>query len=426
MTPYHPPAPPRQPDDQSPLATLDHMRRCPISALRDLTYRLKMARINFLTRSIWLVNDLPLVREILTDQRDRFPKGVVMDHVLGLLVNRSSFICNGDMWRRRRRMMEMAFGQAGLRRVFPLMRDAVGDMLDRLAARQGTGAIELEMAHVTADIVFRTVFSRPLTREEASSIYDAFRRFQREMFRYGKAAIIRMPRLFSYFTLRRAKTAAAEIRGRLDPLIKARMENADESYQDILATLLAVEDPETGTRFSYDELCEEIATLMLAGHETSSSTLAWSLYLLAKSPDIQERAHAEVVAVAGERPLEFSDMKRLSLVRNIFRETLRLYPPVPFMTRDLARPETLRGHGSNPAASSICRRGSCIAARRTGAILAASIPTVSNGPKPPRRNAAPICPSAWGRRVCLGAAFAMQESTLILAELVRRFRFSIR
>ena len=111
------------------------------------------------------------------------------------------------------------------------------------------------------------------------------------------AALMRVPKLFSLFTVRRARRAAGEIRGRLDPLIKARMNAVDvgepTAGEDILATLLAVEDPETGTRFSYEELCEEVATLMLAGHETSSSTLAWALYLLAKAPDIQERALAE-------------------------------------------------------------------------------------------------------------------------------------
>jgi cytochrome P450 len=153
------------------------------------------------------------------------------------------------------------------------------------------------------------------------------------MIRYGNAATIRLPKLFSFFTLKRARQAAGEIRSRLDSLIKARMDAAARgeagSEQDILATLLAVEDPETGTRFSYGELCEEIATLMLAGHETSSSTLAWSLYLLANAPDIQERARLEVSTVLGERPAEFRDIKRLSLIRNILREALRLYPPVP-------------------------------------------------------------------------------------------------
>jgi cytochrome P450 len=426
---YRPPAPPRQPDDQSALATLHHIRRCPVSALRQASYRMKMGRINLITRAVWIVNDLPLVREILTDQKDRFPKSVMMDHVLGLLVNHSSFISNGDVWRRRRRMMEMAFGQAGLKRVFPLMREAVQDMIDRFAleTRRGIVSVEFEMAHVTADIIFRTVFSRPLARDEANVIYDAFGRFQKEMFRYGKSATMRLPKLFSFLTLRRAKKAAGEIRGHLDPLIKARMEAAARgekgTEEDILATLLSVEDPVTATRFSYDELCEEVATLMLAGHETSSSTLAWALFLLAHAPDIQARAHDEVSSVLASRPAQFQDMKRLGLVRNIFREALRLYPPVPFMSRDIAAPEVMRGHTLATGTTIYLSPWILHRSEKNWSDPDNFDPDRFDRPETAESQRSAYIPFSMGPRVCLGAAFAMQESTLILAELIRRFRF---
>jgi cytochrome P450 len=426
---FQPPAPPRQPDDQSAFATLAHMRHCPVSALREQTYRMKMGRINFITRIVWLINDLPLVREILTDQTGRFPKSLIMDQVLGLLVNRSSFITNGKIWRRRRRMMEKAFGQAGLRRVFPLMRDAVADGIARLslAARDGIVPVDFEMAHVTADIIFRTVFSRPLTRAEATNIYDAFAQFQKEMIRYGNRATIRMPKVFSFFTLRRARLAARQIRGHLDPLIKARMEavtrGEPRGEQDILATLIAVEDPESRTRFSYEELCEEVATLMLAGHETSSSTLAWALYLLANAPDIQERAAAEVSSVAGGRLVEFQDIKRLGLVRNIFREALRLYPPVPFMARDIASPEVMRGHKLVSGSTVYLSPWILHRSEKNWENPASFDPDRFDRPETVEAQRSAYLPFSMGPRVCLGAAFAMQESTLILAELIRRFRF---
>jgi cytochrome P450 len=405
------------------------MRRCPISALRQSSYRMKMGRINFLIRAIWIINDLPLVREILTDQQGRFPKSVMMGHVLGLLVNHSSFISNGDVWKRRRRMMEKAFGQAGLKQVFPLMRNSVADMTARLghAAEGGIVPVEFEMAHVTADIIFRTVFSRPLTRAEAATIYEAFARFQKEMIRYGGWATLGLPKLFSFLTLKRARKAAGEIRGRLDPLIKARIEAGSrgepQAEQDILATLIAVEDPETKTRFSYEELCEEIATLMLAGHETSSSTLAWALYLLANAPDIQDRAYAEVSSVLGARSAEFQDMKLLGLTRNIFREALRLYPPVPFMARDLAKAEQMRGHDLKPGSTIYVAPWILHRSEKNWDDPNAFDPDRFDRPESAEAQRSAYLPFSAGPRVCLGAAFAMQESTLILAELIRNFRF---
>jgi cytochrome P450 len=423
---FRPPAPPRQPDDQSVLTTLNHLRRCPISALRHSNYRKRMTRLGFIARTVWLINDLPLVKEILGDQNDRFPKSVMMGQVLGPLVNRSSFVTNGDDWRRRRRMMELGFGQAGLRQVFPLMRDAVSDMTARVAAaaREKMVPVEFEMAHVTADIIFRTVFSEPLSSGDAFAIYEAFARFQKEMIRYGNAAMLGVPRFLLFPTVWRAKRAAAAIRGRLDPLIKARMAEASGGRADILTTLIAVEDPETRTRFSYDELCEEVATLMLAGHETSSSTLAWALYLISNAPDIQDRARAEVRAVLGERPPEFQDMKRLGLVRNIIRETLRLYPPVPFMTRDLACPQTMRGRELKPGTMLYLSPWILHRSEKNWKHPNDFDPDRFDREETAEAQRSAYLPFSMGPRVCLGAAFAMQESTLILAELIRRFRFS--
>jgi cytochrome P450 len=427
---FTPPAPPRQPDNQSPLVSIHHMYRCPVAALRHKHYRMKIVRLTFFTRLVWLVNDLPLVREILTDRTARFPKSGIMSHVLGLLVNQSSFITNGKHWERRRRMMDMAFGQSGLKRVFPLMRDAVDDMIVRLApmARQESVPVEFEMAQVTADIIFRTVFSQALSRQDATAIYDSFARFQKEMISYGNAATIGFPKFLSYFARQRASKSAAEIRLRLDPLIKARLAAAAEGDagkgRDILATLIAVEDPVTHTRFSYVELCEEVATLLLAGHETSSSTLAWVLYLLANAPDIQLRAQAEVAAALGDRPAEFSDMKNLNLVRNIFREALRLYPPVPFMARDLAAPQVMRGH-QLAAGTTIYLSPWIIHRSEKNWRKAGSFdPDRFNREESAEAQRSAYLPFSMGPRVCLGAAFAMQESTLILAELIRNFSFA--
>lgn len=387
---------------------------------------MQMGRVNLLTRTVWLINDTALVRRILGDQTGRYPKGVMMGHVLSILVGGSSFIANGENWKRRRRMMDVAFGQAGIRRVFPLMRTASDDMLARLrdAAKQGPVEVDVEMAHVTADIIFRTVFSRPLTRAEATRIYDAFQRFQNEMARYGQRAIMKLPRFFSAPLLRRAKQAAAEIRGTLDPLIRARLDHPGTEHDDILATMIATADPETGTHFSYEELCEEVATLMLAGHETSSSTLAWSLYLLSRTPDIQERAHDEARAVLAERPAGFADMKSLTLVRNIFREALRLYPPVPFMTRDMTQDEEMRGHRLRPGTIAYLSPWILHRSERHWRDPEGFDPDRFARDETLEAQRSAYLPFSMGPRVCLGAAFAMQEATLILAELLRHFRFA--
>lgn len=124
--------------------------------------------------------------------------------------------------------------------------------------------------------------------------------------------------------------AAREIRGLLHAMIKPRYEahlkGEAEEQEDILAAFMQAKDPNTGEPFNEEELVNQVAMLFLAGHETSASALTWASYLLAQSPDIQQRAYEQVVEVVGDRLPQQADMKSFSQVWNIFRETLRLFP----------------------------------------------------------------------------------------------------
>jgi cytochrome P450 len=288
-------------------------------------------------------------------------------------------------------------------------------------------AIDTEMTHVTADIIFRTIFSKPLSAEEARLIYDAFIRFQETAFSHGMTKTVGFPSLFTTFRQKKARSAAIEIRGVLDPLVKERYDSFHkgerQTHQDILQALISIKDPETGTHFDFRELCEQVAMLFLAGHETSASSLGWALWLLAMQPKIQERVHAETVKVLGRERPQFSHMKRLSLTRNVFSEALRLYPPVAFLPRTAACPVKLRdksiGIGSIISVSPwLIQRH-----RRYW-----NKPDVFDPDRFDRRESTDSLRQAYlpfskGPRVCLGAAFALQEATLILGNLCRSFRF---
>src|SRR5947207_3675739 len=214
------------------------------------------------------------------------------------------------------------------------MREAVEAHVVRFdAAAEGRPVdIDVEMTHVTADIIFRTIFSRPLEAHEARLIFAAFQRFQETAYTHGVSRYAGFPRVFSLLRYRRARKAAAEIRGVLDPLVRVRYDSfhrgEPQAREDILSALIAVKDPVDGSHFEYGELCEQVSMLFLAGHETSASALSWALYILSRQADIQERLYLEAVETFDGRQPRFSDMKRLNLARNVFRETLRLYPPV--------------------------------------------------------------------------------------------------
>jgi cytochrome P450 len=135
----------------------------------------------------------------------------------------------------------------------------------------------------------------------------------------------------------RSRRSAAAIRGLLGQLIRPRFDahraGKPSDTTDILQSFLDAKNEATGDGFGFDELLDQVAMLFLAGHETSASALTWAAYLMANAPDIQERMHQEVVMNLADRQPELLDMRYLELVRNVFRETLRLFPPVGFMAR---------------------------------------------------------------------------------------------
>ena len=112
-------------------------------------------------------------------------------------------------------------------------------------------------------------------------------------------------------------------------------------HQDILAALLAARDSETGDAFGADELVDHVSILFLAGHETSATALTWAC-LLGRDQDYQQQVYDEIQQVVGQDEVGFNHIAKLKSCLDLFRETLRLYPPVGFFMRQAVEQEQLR------------------------------------------------------------------------------------
>jgi cytochrome P450 len=426
MTEFVPPKPRSHPTKLSLVRRLMEARRCSISVLYDRSYDMRMGHVGTPLRDLYFPNQPELIEQILVKEWDRFPKSNLMNTMLELLLGESIFITNGALWRRQRRMIDPAFEAARIQDVFPLMRSAALDMGERLSAYPDGAEVpaDAEMMHVTADIIFRTIYSRPFRRDEAKTIFHAFTRFQELAYARGIWSMAGIPDWLSIGRIR-AGHHARVIRNLLASALDERLDAADgaERKKDILSSLLEARDPDTGQPFSRKELVDQIGIMFLAGHETSAAALGWALYLIAMRPDIQERMHHEAVAVFGDRLPEFRDIKHLRLTRDVFRETLRLYPPVSFIPRDATEKATMRD--KLVKAGSILFVSPWLLHRHRKFwshpddfdpdryLEAASKQSVRSA----------YIPFSAGPRVCLGAAFAMQEGVLLLAYLARHFRF---
>jgi cytochrome P450 len=385
------------------------------------------------TRSLYVVRAFDILREVLVRRAADFPKSMLMGSMLNQLLGNGVFVSNGKVWRRQRRMMDPAFAGARIREVFPMMRDAADAAVARLDQRlAGPKAdrpvmMDVETTHFTADIIFRTIFSQPIKRKQAEDIFRAFETFQNVGYAHGFLRILGFPTRVMPGALRGA-WAARRIRMHLKRPLDARLEairaGRPTPQGDILASLIAATDPETGTSFDRTELLDQIAVLFLAGHETSASTLAWAMYLLASCPHLQERAHEEAVRVFRDRPPEFADIKKLAFTRDVVRETLRLYPPVAFVARDSSQEEHF-GPKTIPPRSVMFIPLWLLHRHREHWVEADGFdPDRFSREESQEAIRCAYMPFSMGPRVCVGAAFAMQETVLYVAWLVRHFRFS--
>lgn len=381
-------------------------------------------------RIVYLARRPEAIRQVLVSDAARYPKAHLMDSMLRALTGYSIFVSNGEAWRRQRAIVDQAFENARVREVFGLMRDACDAMVARLAERTSGGAVidvDVETMHFAGDVIFRTLYSEPMSESDAREIFASFERFQRIAYAHGFLSLISVPTrlLPSHW---RGRRDAAIIRRALHRPIAMRLSRMARGEptpdNDILATLISAPDPVTGTRFDEKELLDQVAMLFLAGHETSAAALGWALYLIANRPDVQARMRAEADAALGLRAPEFSDMRHLPFIRDVFQETLRLYPPVAFLARDAAEPTKLCEQPIEAHAQTIVPTWLM---HRHGVYWSDANQFDPDRFADPATKSARACafmPFSMGPRVCSGTAFAMQEATLALAELLRRFEFS--
>ncbi len=401
-------------------------RRDILSAQPEKLYGAWMAEFRTPFFRSYLVNQPDLVREVLCARPGDFPKSDRVSEGLRPLLGNSVFVTNGAEWERQRRIIDPAFEGGRLREVFPAMLAAAESAVGRIGDKVDGGPVEIEaeMSHAAADVIFRALFSLPIEHETASQVFDAFRDYQRSQPLLNLAAFLPLPSWIPRPYRRRTRESAAKIRGLIGAMADARAADiqAGRAPDDLATKIMTTADPLTGKSFDPAEMVDQVAIFFLAGHETSASALAWALWLLADNPEAQARVAAEADGVFGGRQPVFGDISRLAFTRDVFREALRLYPPVPMMVRESRRSERFRDRDVPRGSQIVLSPWHLHRHSRLWECPDAFDPSrwhSTNG-KTCQREA--FIPFSAGTRVCTGAGFAMIEGVLLLAMIVRAYR----
>ncbi|MGD1884205.1 MAG: cytochrome P450 [Paracoccaceae bacterium] len=397
-------------------------RRDILSAQPARLYRAWMAAFRTPFFQSYLVNQPELVRLLLKERPEDFPKSSRIAEGLRPLLGNSVFLTNGDTWERQRRIIDPAFEGGRIRETFPAMRAAAQCAARRFEEKQEQ-LVEVEAiaSHAAADVIFRTLFSIPIEHDIARQVFEAFRQYQRSQPILNLGAFVPLPSWAPRLFRRDARSKARQIRSLIMTLTDQRQrELKTGSAPDDLATkIMTTPDPLTGQIFDLDEMVDQVAIFFLAGHETSASALAWALYLVAIYPEWQDRIAEEIERADGDH---FEMMSQLSVTRDVFREALRLYPPVPMMVRECQKPERFRNRDIQRKSQMVISPWHVHRHERLWHAPDAFDPDrwkTENGQKCLRDA---FIPFSAGPRVCPGAGFAMIEGPLLLAHLLRNTR----
>ena len=401
-------------------------RRSWLDGLYAKSYKMRAGRVKMPGFDLFVVNDPKEVRKIMVDNVKEFPKSDMLHELLKPLLGVSIFTTNGEVWKKQRELLRPSFEMTRISKVFDLMSNAAADMMERFRKYPNGSIVEVDehMTFVTADVIFRTIMSSKLDEIKGKEILHAFVTFQEETARTAIRKFFCLPDwLSNILGENKRMKAGAVIRKSLSDIIKPRYDSyQNDNYSDILASLLHTVDASSGERFSFEEILDQVSMLFLAGHETTASSLTWTLYCLSLDQQAQQKAYEEIISINKDGKFSISDIKEMKYLTNVFKEALRLYPPVGFFAR--------QSKGEAKIRDKVLQKGAGVVVAPWLIHRHDDFWEAPHEFRPDRHNEnipkEKYIPFGLGERVCIGQGFAMQEAIIILANILREFKLELK
>ena len=342
--------------------------------------------------------------------------------MLGPALGDGILTAEGVSWRWQRRAAAPLFRHQDLLRLVPEMAASAAGQIERWRAN-GThfiSHIERDMTDVTYDVITRTIFAGAGAAEGAHIKADSGAMLEVISWEIA-AALIRTPLWLWHPGRARLRRNSARLRALVGASVARRRREGGDS--GIIGRILAASDPETGAPMTDSQAVDNLLTFLLAGHESTAKALTWSLYLLARAPAWQERVRAEIRDVAGDAPITAELLDRLPVTTRVLKESLRLYPPAPMMTRMTGRAVELGGYAIGPGTLIILPVFAIHRHRKLWRDPDRYDPDRFLPENEAKYLRTQFMPFGFGPRTCIGMSFAMIEATVLLASFVRAARF---
>lgn len=334
----------------------------------------------------------------------------------GLLTN------EGDSWFRQRRLAQPIFHQKRIMGYGAVMVDYAEQMLATWQDGE-TRDVHTDMMRLTLNIVMKTIFSRDVSEEEAKDVAHALDVAMHWFESKRKQGFL----IWEWFPRPeniRYRNAIHQMDKTIYAIIDQRRTSGEEPG-DLLSMLMQARDEDDGSQMSDKQLRDEVATLILAGHETTANALSWTWMLLSQHPQVQARLVEELQQVLGGRSPSVADLPHLRYTNMVIKEALRLYPPVAIFGREATQEYYL---------------GACQIPHGCRILISQWVmhrnPRYFDDPEvfQPERWAGDLekqlprgvyFPFGDGPRICIGKGFALMEAVLLLATIAQKYQLSL-
>ncbi|MDY7090319.1 MAG: cytochrome P450 [Actinomycetota bacterium] len=330
------------PSRAAALRMLAVMSRDRLRMLSDAAARYgDVARLPVGHKTLYLFNHPDTAKHVLAENSGNYTKGIGLVHARRALGD-GLLTSEGELWRKQRKVIQPAFqsrriaAQAG-----PVAEEAM-KLVARLRTAVGGEPVDVvsELTGLTLGVLGRTLLDADLS--EFDDIGGAFAAVQDQAM-FELATLSAVPTWVPLAKQLRFRRARAHLDRIVQELV-ARRKAAATAGEDVLTRLIASAEREADPRVGRMRLRDELVTLLLAGHETTASTLSWTLHLTSDRPDVWERLHDEAVAALGDDLPTFADLEKLTYTSAVIEEAMRLYPPVWLLPRIAKEPDVIGGY----------------------------------------------------------------------------------
>jgi cytochrome P450 len=369
------------------------------------------------------VTDPAIIERILLKDADHFPKTRMDRRVLKPIVGEGLLTAEGDSWRWQRKLASPMFRHSELLGYLPVMAEAADERVRQWKARGPAfvSDVEKDMTETTFSVVARTILAG-INEADGEAVQRSARAYLDPITWEIAAALLTLPETLWHPGKGRMRRAAGTTRTIVQHLLDQRRK-AGAAGDDLVARMLRAQNPETGQPMADATIIDNLTTFLLAGHETTAKALTWTFYVLARAPEWQERVRDELQSTIGAGVINRETIAKLPVTSRVLKESMRLYPPVPVITRVSIEDAELGGKRL-PKPTLIVIPMYAVHRHR----LLWDDPDrfdpdrflPDNEARYPRTQ---FMPFGYGQRVCIGSSFAILEATTILATLLRSVRF---